>query len=263
METAIYSWFGYFQPFEERIDMIREAGFDRVLLAWEDEYEPRHIPIQEQVRRARAAGLAIENAHAPYAGWNLLWEDDREASAALMDHLKRWIREVGDAGIPCLVVHTTDIDLEKPVDLDSGLRNFEELLGTAQKAGTALAVENVSRQYLLREIFERLESPALRFCYDSSHDFMLPCARGKILHDYRDLLITTHISDNNLYRDCHWIPGEGKIDYGIILKDLKDSPIDCLSLEVLRSGDDPRDPRRFLADAYSAARDLADRIATL
>lgn len=263
MQTAIYSWFGYFQPFEERIEMIQEAGFDRVLLAWEDEREPKPISIFDQVKRARALGLEVENAHAPYAGWNLLWDDDRDAAKPLMADLKRWIREVGDSGIPSLVVHTTDIEVEKPINVDNGLRNFEELLRTAEDAGTSLAVENVSRQYLLRKIFENLESPALRFCYDSSHDFMLPCCRGKILHDYKDKLITTHISDNNLYRDCHWIPGEGKIDYGKILPDLKASPIDCLSLEVLHPQDDPRKPEEFLADAYKAAKNLTDRITAI
>ena len=40
MRYSIFSWFGYFQPFQERLDIIKEAGFDEVMLSWEDEFEP-------------------------------------------------------------------------------------------------------------------------------------------------------------------------------------------------------------------------------
>ena len=30
-------------PFEERIDVIKEAGFDEVMISWEDECEPYYL----------------------------------------------------------------------------------------------------------------------------------------------------------------------------------------------------------------------------
>lgn len=36
----MFSWFGYFMPFSERIAAIADAGFDGVMLSWEDEEAP-------------------------------------------------------------------------------------------------------------------------------------------------------------------------------------------------------------------------------
>ena len=35
---SIFSWFGFPIPMEERFKLIKEAGFDGVLLWWSDEY---------------------------------------------------------------------------------------------------------------------------------------------------------------------------------------------------------------------------------
>ena len=40
MKLCIYSWFGYPIPTRERASMIREAGFDSVMIWWGDEYLP-------------------------------------------------------------------------------------------------------------------------------------------------------------------------------------------------------------------------------
>lgn len=254
MDLSIYSWFGFFEPVSSRLSRIRDAGFNGVMLAWEDETEPVHVSIRDQVRMARERELRIVNAHAPYRGWNLLWYPDHPDRKVFLSQLNRWIEEVGESEIPSLVVHTGDIVMEEAPVLSAGIDAFSELCETAEKHGTSLAVENVSRQYLLRTIFDHVESPALRFCYDSSHDFMLPCCRGTILKDYKDKLITMHLSDNDLKEDKHWIPGEGKINYARIAKDLAESPVDHMGLEVLKSQGDPRGQSEYLQAAYQAAR---------
>ena len=33
---SVFSWFGYFMPFEARIQAIKQAGFDAVMISWED-----------------------------------------------------------------------------------------------------------------------------------------------------------------------------------------------------------------------------------
>ena len=37
---GIFSWFGFVLPFEERITLIKEAGFTATSIWWEDEDAP-------------------------------------------------------------------------------------------------------------------------------------------------------------------------------------------------------------------------------
>ena len=47
MKYSMFSWFGYFMPFKERIQMISEAGFDEAMISWEDEEESWPIKKEE------------------------------------------------------------------------------------------------------------------------------------------------------------------------------------------------------------------------
>ena len=56
---SMFSWFGYFQTAPERFRIIRDAGFDGVMLAWEDEEEPVRITKEHQTELARMEGLLV------------------------------------------------------------------------------------------------------------------------------------------------------------------------------------------------------------
>ncbi len=66
--TGIYDCFGYGPgydvSFEERYKLIRNAGFDCVMLWWSDRFG-RGDGYQEDVKLAGNAGLSVENIHAP------------------------------------------------------------------------------------------------------------------------------------------------------------------------------------------------------
>lgn len=61
---GIYDCFGYGDgyevPFDERYKLIKDAGFDSVMLWWSDKFG-RGNGYQEDVKFARNAGLYIEN----------------------------------------------------------------------------------------------------------------------------------------------------------------------------------------------------------
>jgi len=65
---TIYDWFGYELPIKERYRLIKEAGFDGVLLWWSNGFGRDYFG-QNEYRNgpqiAREAGLFIENIHAP------------------------------------------------------------------------------------------------------------------------------------------------------------------------------------------------------
>lgn len=256
MKTALAAWFGYVMPFDARLACIRAAGFDGVMLAWEDEMAPYAKTRFACAEAARAAGLEIVSAHGPYTGYNALWQSGA-ARDRVIAVLQESIRECAALGIPAFVVHTNDIDLNHP-DIPAGLSAFETLAETAQACGTALAVENVARQPLLRAVLDHVGAAGL--CYDSSHDFLMPCGRGKILSDYAHRLCALHLSDNDLNRDRHWLPGDGAIDYSRIVPHIARSGCKSIALEAV--GDARRETaEQFAGRAWRAAHTLAQAVA--
>jgi sugar phosphate isomerase/epimerase len=74
---GFFSWFGYPMPIEDRLQLIREAGFDRVSI-WlgnEEACVSEHRPAELCATAARL-GLFVECAHAPYDDCNLLWNEE-------------------------------------------------------------------------------------------------------------------------------------------------------------------------------------------
>ncbi|WP_260982082.1 effector binding domain-containing protein [Paenibacillus sp. 32O-W] len=73
---TIYDWFGYELPIKERYQLIKEAGFDGVLLWWSEDFNRNDYRSGPQI--AREAGLFIENIHTPIKNQNSLWLDNLE-----------------------------------------------------------------------------------------------------------------------------------------------------------------------------------------
>ena len=77
MKLAIVDWFGYNLSPQERMSLIKEAGFFGVLL-WIDYFDKDYKKFPEY---ARKAGLFVENVHAPYLNANSLWEDNSDGQS--------------------------------------------------------------------------------------------------------------------------------------------------------------------------------------
>lgn len=232
MRYSMFSWFGYFMPFAERIQTIRAAGFDEVMISWEDECEPHFLKKETFPDLVRKAGLGITNIHAPFVGYNDIWEKSPAETQELLATFKGYVRDCKTFDIPAVVVHTCDLDLGS-YQWENGLAFFSELAEAGERYGVDIAVENVSRQFLLRRLLDAIKTPHFGMCYDSSHDFMLPCGRGRILRDYKDRIKALHLSDNDLHIDRHWIPGEGQIPFDQIMPEILSTGVEYLSCEVL------------------------------
>lgn len=232
-------------PFAKRIETIRDAGFDEVMISWDDECEPYYLKKEAFPDIVRNAGLGITNIHAPFMGYNDIWEKSPAENKALLKTFKSYVKDCKTFDIPAVVVHTCDLDLG-PYKWENGLAFFTELAEAGEKYGVDIAVENVSRQFLLKGLLDVIKTPHFGMCYDSSHDYMLPCGRGRILKDYKDRIKALHISDNDLHTDRHWIPGEGQIPYNDIMPTLLSTGLEYLSCEVLANEEwQKRQPLEF------------------
>ncbi len=224
--TSMFAWFGYFMPMEERLAAIRDAGFDEVMLSWEDETAPAPIPKERFPEIAARHHLGITNFHAPYMGYSRIWEKPLAENRAYLDRL-------------------------------IGLAFFSELADAGEKYGVDIAVENVTRQFLLRRLLDAIDAPHFGLCYDVSHDYMLPCGRGRILKDYGSRLKALHFSDNDGHLDRHWIPGEGFLPLDAVMAQLDAVGWHVLSCELNAAHFwQDRDPRVFCQAAHNRVRRL-------
>jgi Sugar phosphate isomerases/epimerases len=233
MNYSMFSWFGYFMPFEERIKIIAGAGFDEAMISWEDEFEPWPLKKEEFPEIVRKNGLGITNIHAPFIGYSDIWTASRTEIKPKLTEFIGFIKDCQDFEIPAMVMHTNDLDEFTP-DLDKGLAFFSELADAAEKYGVDLAVENVSRQHLLDFLLEQINAPRFGMCYDSSHDFLEEQNRGRILKKHKHRIKALHLSDNDFKEDRHWIPGEGSIPLDEVLAEILTVPtINTISYEVI------------------------------
>ena len=81
-KIGIFNWYGYVEPFEKRVEQIKKAGYDHLMLWWEDESYPKHIDRRDFIKIVKSYDLNLDNIHLPSEGINTLWSDG-------MDRIKK------------------------------------------------------------------------------------------------------------------------------------------------------------------------------
>jgi L-ribulose-5-phosphate 3-epimerase len=167
-KLSIFSWFGFPIPIEERFKMIKDVGFDGVLLWWSDEYTDVDCDKSLQPNLARVEGLFVENMHTPYEGINSIWSD----SIAGEDFERKLLDCIADCSrfeIPTAVVHISQTSNPPPVN-QIGLDRIKRLVETAERMNVNIALENLRRPDYLDFVFSNIQCERLGFCYDSGHE---------------------------------------------------------------------------------------------
>ena len=211
---SIVDWFGYDLPTAERFRLIREAGFDAVMLLWSDEFEGAEF--RSQPEWARAAGLEVENVHAPFRGCNALWTDGVEGDMWLSE-LVGCVEDCGAFGIGTMVLHLTE-GKAPPLPNDMGAARVWQLAEVAEQCGVNVALENVQvTSPHLEYVLKRVDSPRIGFCYDSGHDRCYGAGMD-LMEAFGARLMALHLHDNDGTKDSHWLPFDGVVDWADVMK---------------------------------------------
>jgi L-ribulose-5-phosphate 3-epimerase len=223
-KLGMFSWFSYSLPIEERLQMIKRAGFDATSLWWGD--EDKNL----QPEMARKIGLQIDNIHTPFNHPNDLWLDGLDGE----DYLNMLISCVNDCAqhsIPVAVVHITGFS--KPPEITRiGIDRVKRLVDLAENKDIYLAFENLNFLQHLDYIFENIKSDHLGFCYDSGHENCFHQDADCLSH-YGKRLFAIHIDDNFGDGDTHLLPYDGTVNWNSVKEKLKKCKgIDYLTLEV-------------------------------
>lgn len=245
--------FGYYDCTPaERMQALRGAGFDEVMLWWGDEHTVTQGRPLEQFDLAQRYGLRVRTAHHPFGLTNALWLDNLDGQSHVQ-MIEQGLETAGKLGIEHLVLHTNK-GKNPPEPNHLGLARMRRLVEKAARHGVVLALENTRFLRHQAFLFDAIASPFLGFCYDSGHAHCFTPAEDPLALFGRRL-VTTHLSDNRGpgQGDLHLRPGLGTIDFAFLVpRLLAFGPKVSLNLESARS-EEAADRRLCLEDWLEAS----------
>jgi len=251
-QTGIFHWYGYIQPFEERIKLIKEANFEYVMLWWEDESYPNIINKKELINIVKNYELKIDNVHLPFEETNLLWSEDKSKSNFRTDKIINWMNECKNCGVNTVVMHTTQGDNLK-LNYSTGYESFSKIIKEAENIKLEVAFENTQMLNYTDFILNEFDTKYAGLCYDSSHDFVNGQSEGGILEKWKHKLLSVHLSDNDGVCDRHWIPGKGHVNWEKIINIIKQTNLKSFSMETYPYKEEKElEPIDFLKKARSS-----------
>lgn len=253
---GIFSWFGYVLPFQERLRLIKEAGFSATSLWWEDEEPPWPIRKESMPQLVKDMGLILENLHVPFNDSDQLWSEDTSVRSEFIQRHIRWLNDCANYQIPMMVMHLTE-DVAPPEPNAEGAKSFLDLVKIAEDLGVMIAIENTRRNDNVPYLLSNIQSNHLGFCYDSSHYYLTDKQNYSLLDNFGDRLVTTHLSDNDGLEDRHWLPGHGIIDWNLVAKHFPTGYQGCLTLEAYPSPEEcDGSPQIYLKKAYQRIKNV-------
>lgn len=179
-------------PIQEQAKLIKEAGFDSVMLFWYKDLQD--TPVDDFPQIVRNAGLEIENIHLPWYRPNDLWRDNLDGDEALI-RILQYLEAAKAHQINTAVMHPIGWQGEPPFT-EVGLNRFQKMVDIAEKNNINLALENLSNPNVLDFIYSKIDSNKLKFCYDNGHDNIFPQGYNLVIK-YRDRISACHLTDNN------------------------------------------------------------------
>lgn len=252
---TIYDWFGYELPLKERYKLIKEAGFDGVLLWWSNDFGRDRYGFNDYrngPQIARKAGLFVENIHTPVQNQNDLWLDNLDGEA-LTDCYLQCIIDCSDFEIPTMVVHLPN---EDSLYNALGLDRIKRIAEKAEKLNVNVAMENLRNLTNLEYVLEQVDSQRIGFCYDCCHHYNY-YPNEDLLPMYGSRLMALHLHDNNGSQAQHGLPFDGTIDWTKTMKKIaKSNYSGAIALEPMNWDYSHLSAEEFLQKAFMLAKML-------
>jgi len=260
MDIGIFSWFGFSIPMKERAGLIRETGYQSVMLWWSDEYKDIDGPKESQPEIFRSEDLHIVNMHTPFYDANELWTDTLRGQA-MEEVLSACIADCDTFGIPVAVIHLTE-GQNPPEPNTVGLERLMRLTERAERFGIDIALENLRYPRHLEFVYSHIQSKHMKFCYDSGHE---NCRTPHIdfLQKYGDRLAALHLHDNDGTDDQHILPFDGTVPWDRVaahLRSLRYSADLTLEIDMHYGNHAAYTAREYLAEGMNRAKRLREMI---
>jgi len=173
-----------------------------------------HAPTQRDLAPGRESGFPIS-----------ISDPERIRRVDAVDEVKRAIEVAERVPFRYLIQHIGHS--RQPADgrtFDAAFNSLEHLAVFAKHRGVTIALENTPGELgapaSLHQFVQETHLHDLRFCFDSGHAHMEPGIPAA-LEAMQGRIISTHLHDNHGEKDEHLLPGEGTIDWEVLLETLR------------------------------------------
>lgn len=249
--VGIYDWFGYDVPIRNRYKLIKEAGFDSVMLWWSEGFG-RGPDYPEGVEWARNAGLFIENIHTPVQEQNHLSLNNMDGENVFQCYLQ-CIKDCSEFDIPSMVIHLPN---DKYPLNKLGMERITKIANQAEKLNVHIAFENLGNIHNTAHVLKSIDSKKIGFCYDSCHHANY-ASEVDLLGKYGNRLMALHLHDNRGEKNQHQLPFDGNIDWPMVMKKISLTGYQgAIALEPMNWGYENLSMKEFLSRAYQKAKKL-------
>ena len=262
-------------PFEDRLSIMRGAGFDAVFTGWQD-----GCPVETWANEIAKKGLIYQSIHAPFGRVDgigkvsVMWEDEGEAGEAYTDLLIRCVEDAARVDCPLVVIHPY-IGFQNHSPSELGLVRYGRLIDAADRLGVKLGFENVEGVEYLDAIMARyFDRESVGFCWDTGHEMCYNFSED-MMAKYGKKLYGTHFNDNlgitdpnnvTWLDDLHLLPFDGIADWqGIMDRIARDGYEGILTFELTtqnKPGKNTHDeyakwsPEQYFAEIYARAQKI-------
>jgi len=214
----------------EKLDRLKAAGITEIELSsgdmrpfFEYDYFEKSVEISEF---AKAHGVNISSVHLPFAPFSMIDITDPRNDLFAIKVQTMIMAAAAKAGMKIAVIHPSGEpykEEERAERLEMGCKVVSALTENAKKLGMQLALENLPRTCLCRNHDEMLyfleRIPDLKVCFDMNHN--LSESNIDYIKAVGDKIITLHVWDYDFIDERHWLPGNGKNDWGKIIETLE------------------------------------------
>ncbi len=259
MKKGISFYFGFKDDnsHEERAKMIKDAGFDCVITSADKRFSNQNGSFKQQLKWFKKYGLELSSLHMRYK-INELPEffKNSKIGKRMEQELFKDIKLAAKYNFSCVVVHLFCKENSREI----GFQRIKKALKLCEKLNVPLAIENIDDPETFKALFNELEHPYLKMCYDSGHNNFVDKDFDYFKH-YGDKIICLHLHDNDGTADQHTLNKYGTINWKSLANKLSKLPNEInLDYELLlhKKGNDTK--QEILNETFKQACDLENLI---
>lgn len=215
MKKSVNLYFNKNFDTAEKLRTLKKLGYDAFFTGIYDGNET--LPWREQITLGHELGLTLTMVHCQYEEdhLNSLWLPGVAGDQVCADY----IAQIQACGMLTsnFVVHLHGKNPPAPSAV--GLARIQKMLMACEPWGVNLCVENLYSPLEIPYIFQHLQHPLLKICYDSGHQHWLTPAFD-VVRDYHQFITVLHLHDNDGTADQHQILKPGSAVFQKLVRDL-------------------------------------------
>ncbi len=214
MNKGICFYFGFSNDPEERVKMMKDAGFNCVITSNDKKFNHQSGNLKTQIELFKKYGIKPSTLHMAYENKDLPYFFLKGLHGYKLERrLKKEVRLAKKYGFSCVIVHLGGL----PSDV--GVERLKRVLKVCHEQDTPIAIENLDYNDTFFDIFKRIDDPYLKFCWDIGHNNCF--SHGfDFIKEYGDKLVALHIHDNDGIHDLHTLNQFGTINWKKVAKQL-------------------------------------------